>query len=275
MGVVGRGDGAVHGRRGAVVGQLQVHAVRGALRCHHALQHVEGRLVCLVGETRGQRALQRGDAASVRGHLPVRGGQGRRRGQGPAKKSDDAIGDELHDWIGKGVRVVSEKAGPLKYGRSGSVSNVKDGTASIMTEKGVISTQMEFLMLEDATWKKPRAHRTFQYITRASLQSMLQAIAAHPEPFVDTTYPLLGVDADTYLEDQHIVLAWAWMQWQLNIPESVQCLDPALMGKLTVNMTEMDEAGYELVKGQTLDCASGVDTLCILPMERPSIGPYW
>ena len=34
-GVVGRGDGAVHGRRGAVVGQLQVHAVRGALRGHH------------------------------------------------------------------------------------------------------------------------------------------------------------------------------------------------------------------------------------------------
>ena len=40
-----------------------------ALSGHHALQHVEGRLVCLVGETRGQRALQRGDAASVRGHL--------------------------------------------------------------------------------------------------------------------------------------------------------------------------------------------------------------
>ena len=48
-GVVGRGDGAVHGRRGAVVGQLQVHAVRGALGGHHAFQHVEGRLVCLVG----------------------------------------------------------------------------------------------------------------------------------------------------------------------------------------------------------------------------------
>ena len=78
-GVVGRGDGTVHGRRGAVVGQLQVHAVRGALGGHHALQHVEGRLVCLVGETRGQRALQRGDAASVR--LAVRGGQGRRRGK--------------------------------------------------------------------------------------------------------------------------------------------------------------------------------------------------
>ena len=35
------------------------------LRGHHALQHVEGRLVCLVGETRGQRALQRCDAASA------------------------------------------------------------------------------------------------------------------------------------------------------------------------------------------------------------------
>ena len=78
-GVVGRGDGAVHGRRGAVIGQLQVHAVRGALGGNHALQHVEGRLVCLVGETRGQRALQRCDAASVRGHLSVSGGQGRSR----------------------------------------------------------------------------------------------------------------------------------------------------------------------------------------------------
>ena len=77
-GVVGRGDGTVHGRCGAVVGQLQV---RGALCGNHALQHVEGRLVCLVGEARGQRALQHGDAASVRGHLPVRGGQGRRRGK--------------------------------------------------------------------------------------------------------------------------------------------------------------------------------------------------
>ena len=118
---------------------------------------------------------------------------------------------------------------------------------------------LEFLMLEDATWKKPRAHRTFQCITRSSLQSMLQAIAAHLELFVDTTH-LLRINAGTYLEDQHIVLAWAWVQWQLKIHESVQRLNPALMGKLTVNMTEMDEAGYELVKGQILDCASGVDT---------------
>ena len=92
--VVGQGDGAVHGRRGAVVGQLQVHAVRGALRSHHALQHVEGRLVCLVGETRGQRALQRSDsdAASVRGHLSVRGGQGCCRGQGRNCRRQRAAG---------------------------------------------------------------------------------------------------------------------------------------------------------------------------------------
>ena len=50
-------------------------ALAKAMECRravvgHALQHVEGRLVCLVGETRGQRALQRGDAASVRGHCP-------------------------------------------------------------------------------------------------------------------------------------------------------------------------------------------------------------
>ena len=62
---------------GAVVRQLQVHAVGGALRSHHALQHVEGRLVCLVGEPRGQRALQ---AAAVRSHLPGCGGPKRLKG---------------------------------------------------------------------------------------------------------------------------------------------------------------------------------------------------
>ena len=41
-GVVGRGDGAVHGRRGAVVGQLQVHAAvaRGAIAGASALLSV-------------------------------------------------------------------------------------------------------------------------------------------------------------------------------------------------------------------------------------------
>ena len=46
------------------------------------------------------------------------------------------------------------------------------------------------------------------------------------------------------------------------------------MGKLTVNMTEMDEAGYELVKGQILDCASGVDTLCI-PIPAHGAPKHW
>ena len=48
---------AVHGR-GAVI-----HPVIGAFRGHHALQHVDGRLVRLVRKTRGQRALQHGSRA--------------------------------------------------------------------------------------------------------------------------------------------------------------------------------------------------------------------
>ena len=90
-------------------------------------------------------------------------------------------------------------------------------------------------MLEDATWKKPRAHRTFQYIARSSLQSMLQAIAAHPEPFVDTTYALLG--------SAHCIgMAWAWMFGC----KFMSLCSAWIQGKLTVNMTEMDEAGKEL-----------------------------
>ena len=92
---------------------LQVHAVRGALCGHHALQHVEGRLVCLVGETRGQRALQHGDAASVRGHLSVRGGQGHRPATAVARgaiagasallsslEASSAVTLSSRDWMG-------------------------------------------------------------------------------------------------------------------------------------------------------------------------------
>ena len=43
---------------------------------------------------------------------------------------------------------------------------------------------------------------------------------------------------------------------------------------IDVNMTEMDEAGYELVKGQILDCASGVDTLCI-PIPAHGAPKHW
>ena len=56
--LLAKGMAIVHGRHG-VVGQLQVHAVRGALGGHHALQHVKGRLVGLVGEVRGQRLARR------------------------------------------------------------------------------------------------------------------------------------------------------------------------------------------------------------------------
>ena len=66
-------EAVVGGHRGAVVGQLQVHAVRGALSASSTSKADWSALF------RGQQALQRGDAASVRGHLPVRGGQGCRR----------------------------------------------------------------------------------------------------------------------------------------------------------------------------------------------------
>ena len=65
-GVVGQGDGAVHGRRDAVV---------------------------------GQRALQRGDAASVRGHLSVRGGQGRASALLSSFEASSAVTLSSRDWM--------------------------------------------------------------------------------------------------------------------------------------------------------------------------------
>ena len=98
-GVVGRGDGAVHGCHGAVVRQHQVHAVGGALRGHHALQHVEARLVGLVRETRGQRTLQRRDVLCS--HLPVRGGQGCCRASAllSSFEASSAVTRSSRDWM--------------------------------------------------------------------------------------------------------------------------------------------------------------------------------
>ena len=52
-----------------------------------------------------ERALQRGDAASVRGHLPVRGGQGRRRGQGRNRRRQRAAVQHGGRVVAGGCRV--------------------------------------------------------------------------------------------------------------------------------------------------------------------------
>ena len=63
--VVGRGDAAVHGRRGRMVGQFQVHAGGRAFGIDLDLESVQGRLVGLGGEAHGQTRVHGRQAGGV------------------------------------------------------------------------------------------------------------------------------------------------------------------------------------------------------------------
>ena len=63
--IVGAGDAAVHGCRGGVVGQLEVHGGRRALAVDLHLQGVQGGLVGFGGQALGQAGVDGHEAGSV------------------------------------------------------------------------------------------------------------------------------------------------------------------------------------------------------------------
>ena len=80
--VVGRGDAAVHGRRGRMVGELEVHRGGRALAVDFDLESVQGRLAGLGAEAHGQARVHGRQAGSVGRDGALGCGEVRRQGIG-------------------------------------------------------------------------------------------------------------------------------------------------------------------------------------------------
>ena len=167
------------------------------------------------------------------------------------------------------VRVTDEKVGPKSFGKTGTLSSIKEDKATIFTASGTISCATSYIEEERAKWKKLVQHKQFNSLSRAVMQQILEAMACFPQPFVEYSLQLQPIAADGYLEDEHLVAAWEWMRYNLKIPYEVQMLDPALVARLSTNLTNEDEETFQRLQASILSFASGVDML-LCPIQGHS-----
>ncbi|CAJ1386384.1 unnamed protein product [Effrenium voratum] len=93
-----------------------------------------------------------------------------------AKAAAEPVEDlQLHFKKGEELRVVKEEAGALQYGNDGSFQNAHpDGKASIFTDHGVLSCQLQHLELNGSSWKKAAVWKQFTQLGRLKKQEFLQ-----------------------------------------------------------------------------------------------------
>ena len=147
-----------------------------------------------------------------------------------AKAAAEPVEDlQLHFKKGEELRVVKEEAGALQYGKEGSFQNAHpDGKASIFTDHGVLSCQLQHLELKGSSWKKAAVWKQFTQLGRLKKQEFLQ---------LSGCLPALGVEAEAVvpqppkmnlLEGSHIALSWHLLRWQFSgheFLESCQLVD--------------------------------------------------
>ena len=151
-----------------------------------------------------------------------------------AKAAKKNVDQEAEDtFSGQQVRVISLDAGEKCFGAKGQATKVKNGKVTIVMDHGIMHVQLDHLCLEEATWKAPAPFLPGNKVTRAALQTILEAIACMPLPFeekpeLEDDAEVLPLLASGFLEDQQIVIGWEWMKWQLKIPHEIMLLDPTL-----------------------------------------------
>ena len=173
-----------------------------------------------------------------------------------------------HPKVGSTVRVIKEQAGISCYGKTGSLSDISGSQATIFSAQGSISTNISNIVVENPEWKPPAKYKTLSYVTRKQLQAMLDAAGCIPQPWVDDHHPLFKLEKDKFLEDQHMVAAWQFMHDQLQIPNTVQLLDPVLTAKMALIQ---EDADLDQVKAHIVSLTSGVSTL-LIPIQ--AAGPH-
>ena len=176
-----------------------------------------------------------------------------------------------HPLMSLEVRITDEQAGPKSFGKIGALNSINEHKATIFTASGTISCDTSYIEEERAEWKKPVQHKLFNYMTRASTQKILKAMACFPQPFVEYSLQLQPIGADGYLEDEDFVAACEWMRFSLKIPDEVQMLDPALVARLSTTLTSEDEDTCQHLQASILSFASGVEMpLCPIQGHSPA-----
>ena len=137
----------------------------------------------------------------------------------------------------------AEAAGAKLFGVSGTATDFKAGSHSVLTLSGTFSIPAEYLRSHDPK-KETKAFvwPRWTQVSRAELQDLLRQLYCQPEPTLNENESLSAIllpvpkhNKPFLVEDQWRWLGWGLLRWALRkakaaLPEefSVNCVDPAL-----------------------------------------------
>ena len=152
-------------------------------------------------------------------------------------KSEDAtpgIISALAD-LPKNVRVISEAAGKINYGKEGKCTSIsKDLVCAIITLSGTAFASADHVMEVSPSWK-PIQWKQFKQIARLDKQEILESAGYIIKPFLDYDKEMESTppEADIELSDTHIMLSWGLIKWNYQVKtQDVSVIDPEFSMKI-------------------------------------------
>ena len=135
-----------------------------------------------------------------------------------AKQAEDEEVD-ASSWpqpLNSTVRVVSEEAGPLCFGREGDVKGFSDGM-HLFSAYGSFSVPASLAQAKNSGWASPRCWKGFNSMSRETLRGILRVTGALQMPLEEKSFDHVFVKVpssfDVLLEEQHILGGWELLSW--------------------------------------------------------------
>ena len=115
------------------------------------------------------------------------------------------------------VRVVSEDAGPLYFGREGDVKGFSDGKLHLFSAYGTFSVPASLVQAKDSGWASPRCWKGFNSMSRETLRGILRVCGALQMPLEERSFDHILLKVPTcfsvLLEEQHLLWGWELLCW--------------------------------------------------------------
>ena len=135
----------------------------------------------------------------------------------------------------KNVRVISEAAGKINYGKEGKCTSIsKDLVCTIITLSGTAFASADHVMEASPSWK-PIHWKQFKQLARLDKQEILESAGYTIKPFLDydKEMELTSPAADIELSDTHIMLSWGLIKWNYQVKiQDVSVIDPEFSMKV-------------------------------------------
>ena len=134
-------------------------------------------------------------------------------------KSCQSRNDQRISRSSKNVRVISEAAGKINYGKEGLCTSIsKDLVCAIISPSGTAFASADQVMPTSPSWKSI-SWKNFKQLSGLDKQEILDAAGYVIKPFLDCGKEMESTPPaeDIALSDTHIMLSWGLTKWQYQV----------------------------------------------------------